>query len=108
MPDYNQDPTFVGLSNKITTATSASVSTSTASASCLVANNSALYRCIQNVDSSITITLGLGIVPVAGTGIVLLPGWQYEMSYPLGNMFLGQVNAIAASGTPKLSVTEGV
>lgn len=92
----------------LATVTHATVSTSTSSGVALAANASARYRCLQNKSASINITLNLGGTAVAGTGIVLFPLDSYEMSPKGGNLFTGAINAIADSGTPALSVTEGV
>lgn len=91
-----------------TTATSTSVATSTSSGVALAANTNASYRYFFNTSATITVTLGLGNTPTAGVGIVLPPNSSYEMSSEIGNLFKGVVNAIAASGTPSLAVTEGV
>lgn len=91
-----------------TTATSTVAALTNASSLALAANANALYRIFQNTSATITVTLGLGNTPVAGTGIVLTPNSSYEMSAEIGNMFKGIVNAITSSSTANLAVTEGV
>lgn len=91
-----------------TTAASTTAGLTTTSSVALAANTNALYRYFFNTSSTITVTLGLGNTPTSLVGIVLPPLSSYEMSAELGNMFKGVVNAITASGTANLAVTEGV
>lgn len=73
----------------------------------LAANANRLYACFAN-DGTETIYLGLGVAAVMNTGIPILSGGSYEMSREIGNLYVGAVNAICASGGMVLAVTEGV
>ena len=73
----------------------------------LVANANRLYACFAN-DGTETIYLGLGVAAVMNIGIPILSGGSYEMSRELGNLYVGAVNGICASGGMVLAVTEGV
>lgn len=101
-------PISVTSASAVTTVTSADKTLSNVSSVALAANTSAVYRVFQNTDATIIITLGLGATPTSLVGVVLRPGDSYEMSSQIGNLFKGVVNAIAASGSPVLAVSEGV
>lgn len=73
----------------------------------LAANANRLYALLVN-DGTETIYLALGVAAVMNIGIPILSGGSYEMSRELGNLYVGAVNAICASGGMVLAVTEGV
>ena len=73
----------------------------------LVANANRLYACFAN-NGTETIYLGFGVAAVMNIGIPILPGGSYEMSREIGNLYIGAVNGICASGGMVLCVTEGV
>jgi len=73
----------------------------------LAANANRLYACFAN-DGTETIYLGLGVAAVMNIGIPILSGGSYEMSREIGNLYVGAVNGICASGGQVLAVTEGV
>ena len=74
----------------------------------LAANASRLYALFIN-DSDEAIYLGLGVAAAVNRGIRLnANGGSYEMSEAVGNLYVGAVNGICASGGKKLLVTEGV
>lgn len=73
----------------------------------LVANANRLYACFAN-DGTETIYLGLGVAAVMNIGIPILSGGSYEMSREIGNLYVGVIQAICASGGQVLAVTEGV
>ena len=60
-------------------------------------------------DADEVIYLKLGAAAVLNAGIRLnANGGSYEMSLAAGNLYVGAVNGICASGGKKLLVTEGV
>ena len=73
----------------------------------LAANVTRLYAVFAN-DGDETIYLGLGVAAVMNIGIPILSGGSYEMSREIGNLYIGAVNGICASGGQVLAVTEGV
>ena len=73
----------------------------------LAANANRLYACFAN-DGTETIYLGLGVAAVMNIGIPILSGGSYEMSREIGNLYVGAVNGICASGGMVLATTEGV
>ena len=73
----------------------------------LAANANRLYACFAN-DGDETIYLGLGVAAVMNIGIPILSGGSYEMSREIGNLYVGVIQAICASGGQVLAVTEGV
>lgn len=73
----------------------------------LAANDSRMYAMFQN-DGDIDVYLRLGEAAIANEGILLnANGGGWEMSDRLGNLYLGVVNCIAASGTNVVLVLEG-
>lgn len=73
----------------------------------LAANSDRLYALFVN-DSDEAMYLELGDSAVQGEGIRINPaGGAYEMSKKQGNLYVGAVNAICASGSKNLLVTEG-
>ena len=74
----------------------------------LAANANRLYAMFIN-DGTEPIYLKLGVAGVMNQGIRLnASGGSYEMSRELGNLYVGAVNGICASGGMTLLVTEGV
>ena len=74
----------------------------------LAANANRLYALFVN-DGTEAIYLYLGAAAVMNRGIRLnASGGSYEMSRELGNLYVGAVNAICASGGMTLLTTEGV
>ena len=72
----------------------------------LAANTSRLYASFVN-DSTEDIYLAFGADAVMNTGVLLKAGGgSYEITAV--NRFTGAVNAICATGSKKLCVTEGV
>ncbi len=73
----------------------------------LAANDSRMYAMFQN-DGDVTVYLRLGADAILNEGIrINANGGSYEISDRLGNLFLGAVNCIAASGTNVVLVLEG-
>lgn len=89
------------------THTEKAVATSTAVA--IVATAARKYLLLVN-DSDQIIYLGLGAAAVLNKGIRLnAGGGSYEMSFKLGNLFTGAINAIhGGADTKNLMMTEGV
>lgn len=73
----------------------------------LAANAARLYALLAN-ESGETIYLKLGADAVQDRGIPIRDGGNYEMSRELGNLYVGAINGICASGGKILLVTEGV
>ncbi len=74
----------------------------------LAANANRRYVCFVN-DGTEPIYLYLGAAAVMNRGIRLnASGGSYEMSRELGNLYVGAINGICASGGMTLLVTEGV
>ncbi len=74
----------------------------------LAANANRLYAAFVN-DGTEAIYLKLGVAAVMNQGIRLnAAGGSYEMSREIGNLYVGAVNGICASGGMTLVVTEGV
>ena len=74
----------------------------------LAANANRLYAAFVN-DGTEAIYLYLGAAAVMNRGIRLnAAGGSYEMSREIGNLYVGAVNGICASGGMILVVTEGV
>ena len=90
------------------TAQHTTASASTVSATALVANQNAIYRCFVN-DGTVPVYLSLAnAAAVANQGIRLnANGGSYEMSKKAGNLYKGLVTCITASGTATVLVTEG-
>ena len=78
-----------------------------ATTAALAANANRLYALFVN-DGTENIYLGLGVAAVMNIGIPIVPGGSYEMSREIGNLYVGAVNGICASGGMVLCVTEGV
>lgn len=81
----------------------------TTTAQSIAANPNRKYLLLVN-DSDQIIYLGLSVAAVLNKGIRLnASGGSYEMSFLLGNLFTGAVNAIHAGvGTKNMMMTEGV
>lgn len=81
----------------------------TTTAASIAANANRKYLLLVN-DSDTVIYLGLGTAAVLNKGIRLNAlGGSYEMSFLLGNLFTGAVNAIhGGTGTKNLMMTEGI
>lgn len=81
----------------------------TTTAQSIAANPARKYLLIIN-DSDQVIYLGLGAAAVLNKGIRLnASGGSYEMSFTLGNLFTGVVNAIhGGAATKNLMMTEGI
>jgi len=74
----------------------------------LAANANRLYALFVN-DGTEAIYLHLGAAAVMNRGIRLnASGGSYEMNRELGNLYIGAINGICASGGMTLLVTEGV
>lgn len=74
----------------------------------LAANTSRKYALFEN-DSSEIIYIKIGAAAVMNQGIRLnASGGSYEMSFLIGNLNTGTVNAICTSGSKVLLVVEGV
>lgn len=74
----------------------------------LAANANRLYACLVN-DGTEPIYIKLGVAAVMNQGIRLnAAGGSYEMSREIGNLYVGAINGICASGGMTLVVTEGV
>uniref|UniRef100_A0A6M3KA78 Uncharacterized protein n=1 Tax=viral metagenome TaxID=1070528 RepID=A0A6M3KA78_9ZZZZ len=78
-----------------------------ATTAALAANANRLYALFVN-DGTENIYLGLGVAAVMNIGVPIVPGGSYEMSRELGNLYVGVVNGICASGGMVLCVTEAV
>ncbi len=90
-----------------TTPTPGTITVGVASGVALAANTSRTYALLVN-DSDTDIYLKLGGTAVVNAGIRLNAlGGSYEMSKQLGNLYTGVVNAICASASKTLLVTEG-
>jgi hypothetical protein len=90
------------------TVTHAAVTVGNTNTAALAANANRAYALFVN-DSDEVIYLSLGGTAAANTGIrINANGGSYELGYAAGNLFVGAVNAICASGGKKLLVTEGV
>ncbi|GAG85068.1 unnamed protein product, partial [marine sediment metagenome] len=73
----------------------------------LAANANRLYALFVN-DGTEPIYLYLGAAAVMNRGIRLQVGGSYEMSREIGNLYIGAINGICASGGMTLLVTEEV
>ena len=100
---------MVELANHVVTTPTHSAPTIAAlTTAALAANASRLYALFVN-DSDEAIYLKLGAAAVLNAGIRLnANGGSFEMSLAAGNLYVGAVNGICASGGKKLLVTEGV
>jgi hypothetical protein len=78
-----------------------------ASTSIVGANDLRKYLLLQN-DSNEIIYIKLGETAVASEGIRIPVGGSYEMNDGDGNIFVGAINGICATGGKVLLVTEGV
>jgi hypothetical protein len=77
-----------------------------ASAKAFNANAAARYRLFINTSSN-WISLGLGQAAVFNSGITIAPnGGAYEMTAPAGNLYLGDIYAIAAGAGSNLAFQE--
>lgn len=81
-------------------------SVGTANVQVLAANQSRTYAVIIN-DSLDNIYLAFGETAIVNFGIKLTPDGNYEMSGLLGNLYDGQINAIAESAANNICITEG-
>ncbi len=86
----------------------AAAAVATASTLGLAANANRRYAILVN-DSDTTIYLGLGTAAVLNQGVRLnANGGSYEMSWELGNLYIGAIYAIhGGSATKNLLPTEG-
>lgn len=83
----------------------AAVATSTTEV--LAADSERRWALFQNVSDT-EVCLKMGVAAVAGQGICIAPGGNYEMSERLANLDLRAVNGIhAGTGTKNINVTEG-
>lgn len=83
-------------------------SATTTSGAMLAANKRRRYALFIN-DGAVDVYLDLGTTAVANQGIrINANGGSYEMSSHLGNLFVGAVNGITATGSATVLVTEGV
>ena len=74
----------------------------------LAANTTRKYALFEN-DSDEVIYIKVGVAAVLNQGIRLnASGGSYEMSFLIGNLNTGAVNAISTSGSKVLLVAEGV
>ena len=96
------------VANLVTTPTHTVVTVGATTTAALAANTSRIYALLINdADEAIYIKLGASAALNAGIRINA-NGGNYEMSEQLGNLYQGAINAICASGSKKLLVTEGV
>lgn len=84
----------------ITSMTNKGVALSNASSVVLAKNSAREYALFTNDDASINVWLCLASTCAANTGVKLLPGASYKIDG--NNLYVGDVSAIAASGTPTL------
>ena len=85
--------------------TEASATATTSAA--LASNDARAYAMFQN-DGDNDVYLRLGEAAIKNEGILInANGGSYEISDRLGNLFLGAVNCITASGTSVVLVLEG-
>lgn len=90
------------------TPTHAAVTVGATTTAALAANALRKYALFVN-DSDEVVYLMLGAPAALNQGLRLnAGGGVYEMSALVGNLYAGAVNAICASGSKKLLVTEGV
>ena len=95
-------------SGAYTTPTHTAVTVGAATTVAKAANANRKYLLLVN-DSDEVVYVKLGAAAVLNQGIRLnASGGSYEMSGALGNLYTGAVNAICASGSKTLLVTEGV
>ncbi|KKM96833.1 hypothetical protein LCGC14_1174140 [marine sediment metagenome] len=92
-------------SYNVATHTEASATATTSAA--LAASDKRAYAMFQN-DGDNDVYLRLGEAAIKNEGILInANGGSYEISDRLGNLFLGAVNCITASGTSVVLVLEG-
>ena len=86
--------------------TTAAMTTTTGAA--LAANAARRYALLVN-DGAVDVYIKLGAAAVANQGIrINANGGSYEISPSTGNLYLGAINGITATGTATLLVLEGV
>ena len=92
----------------VTTPTHTVVTVGATTTAALAANTSRIHALLIN-DSDEAVYIKLGAAAVLNAGIRLnANGGSYEMSEAAGNLYTGAINAICASGSKKLLITEGV
>jgi len=97
---YNNMPTI--------TPTHTAVTVGNTTTAVIAANAARKYLLLVN-DSDEAIYVNLGGAAVANTGVrINANGGSLELSVQHANLYAGAVNAICASGSKKLLVTEGV
>ena len=97
---YNNMPTI--------TPTHSAVTVGNTTTAAIAANTARKYLLLVN-DSDEAIYVKLGAAAVLNQGIRLnASGGSLELSVANGNLYAGAVNAICASGSKTLLVTEGV
>ncbi len=97
----------VQVGTTYTTATHTSVTVLATTTVVLAANANRLYALIVN-DSDEKIYVKIGANAVQSQGIPILPNGSYEMSKAMGDLNVGAINGICASGSKTMLVTEGV
>lgn len=84
----------------------AGITVTTTSTLLLAANANRKYALIQN-DGPVAVYINLAGTAIVGRGIRLAPnGGAYEMSALWGNLSIGNINGIVASGTSTTMATE--
>ena len=99
----------VQLTGSITTITYSVLATTTSSQLALAVNTNRKYAMLIN-DSDTAIYVKIAATAVANEGIRLNPnGGAYEISSAIGNLHIGEINAIhGGTGTKNLLIVEGV
>jgi len=107
---------FGGVAN-FTTATHSTITVGATSTAVVTKKQKRKYLILQNISNE-PISIKIGSAAVANQGVMLSAdstggatpsgdGGVYEMSPAFGNLFHESVNAICASGSKSLLVTEG-
>lgn len=89
-----------GVINYVSTSTAISVSSATSTR--LLASGAARVYAIFTNNGTSTVFISIGSPALANRGITLFASSSYDISQK--NLYIGQVNAIAASGTPLVTV----
>ncbi len=98
---------MAGRPGLYSTATHTEGSATSTTSVALALNEARMYAMFQN-DGDNDVYLRLGEAAIKNEGILInANGGSYEISDRLGNLFLGAVNCITASGTSVVLVLEG-
>lgn len=70
------------------------------------ANEARNYIRFDNHSTINSIFLRLGEAAILNEGIKLFPGGHYEMSVERGNLYVGEIRAIATGASTPMTITE--